>query len=178
MKIEDGLMLQQKDADAMLEYLNKLPVQGRLLEIGTGYGHSAKFFSKAKPHWYIYTVDSFGLHGDGRIYKRFSHEEIIAVENYINDEAIKTNVIQILAHSNNVAWELQVDVLYLDGGHTYECVKADFDNFAIHVKANGYIFLHDFHREDFGVKQLVHELTNSGKWELLFSWKVAIIKRK
>jgi hypothetical protein len=175
-KLEEGLMLQQKDADAMQDCLEKLPDKGcRLLEIGTGLGHSAKFFSQIKPEWFIYTIDSFGLCGDGRIYKEFNATESISkVYHYING----SNITQIVADSNKILWELPISALYLDGGHTYECVKKDFENFSSSVISEGYIFLHDYHRDDFGVKRLVDELVYSGKWELVFNWKVAIIKRK
>ena len=124
-KLEEGLMLQQKDADAMQDFLEKLPEQGRMLEIGTGFGHSAKFFSQVKPKWFIYTVDSFGLCGDKRIYKEFKHDNIVNVKSYIDS----MYVIQIIADSNKLTWELPISTRYLDGGHTYECVRKDLITF-------------------------------------------------
>lgn len=172
-EIPQGQMLQQRDADIMLSFLEKFPDQGRLVEIGTGYGHSASFFSKAKPNWEIYTIDSFGLYGDGRVYVEHDVDKVREVFNTLS----KTNVIQILGNSNNINWKLPVDVVYLDGGHYYDCVKADFDNYSSYLKNDGYIFLHDYHREDFGVKRLVDELCQNG-WELLDHHKVAVITRE
>lgn len=113
----------------------------RLLETGTGYGHSAKFFSDLLPHWKIYTVDAFGLYGDGRIYKEWAHSEVVKVQL----ELIKCrNVIQILGDSASIPWELPLDILYLDADHTYEGVKADYNNYAPHVRPGGFIIFDDY----------------------------------
>lgn len=172
--IPEGQMLQQKDADAMYTSLMTLPEEGRLVEIGTGYGHSANFFSEAKPNWGIYTIDSFGLSGDRRVYEEFNPEEI----DKLFHDFKGTNIIQILGDSNKIHWRLPVDVIYIDGGHYYDCVKADFENYSPYLKDNGYIFFHDYHREDFGVRKFVDELIATGEWVLMFAWKVAIVKRK
>jgi predicted O-methyltransferase YrrM len=131
--------------DEMKEQLKKfiLPMssKGRLLETGTGYAHSAKFFSELKPQWTIYTVDSFGLYGDGRIYGEWKHDEIKEVNECIRD---CKNVIQVLGDSSTVPWELPLDVLYIDADHTYEGCKADFKRYAQHVKPGGLIILDDY----------------------------------
>ncbi len=53
-----------------------------------------------------------------------------------------------------------IDILHIDGLHTYEAVKEDFDNWLPKVKQNGIILLHDVFekKEDFGVYKLWNEL--------------------
>jgi hypothetical protein len=69
-------MLSDEMKEQFKFFLATMPEKGRLLETGTGYGHSAKFFSELKPQWTIYTVDGFGLYGDGRIYAEWDHEAV------------------------------------------------------------------------------------------------------
>ncbi len=53
-----------------------------------------------------------------------------------------------------------IDILHIDGFHTYKAVKHDFDNWSKKVKSDGLIFLHDTHekKSNFGVHLLWAEL--------------------
>ncbi len=53
-----------------------------------------------------------------------------------------------------------IDLLHIDGYHTYEAVKHDFDTWVNKVKPDGIILLHDIfiNREDFGVYKFWDEL--------------------
>jgi hypothetical protein len=53
-----------------------------------------------------------------------------------------------------------IELLHIDGFHTYESVKNDFDSWLPKMQKNGVILLHDIHvrRQDFGVFKLWNEL--------------------
>jgi predicted O-methyltransferase YrrM len=61
--------------------------------------------------------------------------------------------------------ESQFNMILIDGDHSYEGVKADWDNYFPKLKSGGIICLHDTFNNSFGVKQLWEEV----RGQLLFS---------
>lgn len=148
-------MLKQEVADKMRELITPMDVQ-RIVEIGTGWGESAKFFSELKPNAVIYTIDGFGLYGDGRIYSEFNHEAVKKI-----NEGLGKNVIQILGDSSKIPWELPINVLLLDGNHTEVGCLADFFRYHPFVKGGGYIIFDDYNQPNNpnnGVKKVVNDI--------------------
>lgn len=56
-------------------------------------------------------------------------------------------------------WEKPIDLLWIDGNHTYEFVSKDFHGFAPHVVPGGIIILHDRQME--GVAKLISEIDSA-----------------
>jgi len=49
-----------------------------------------------------------------------------------------------------------IDLLFLDGDHSYAGVKHDFENYSKYVKSGGFILLDDYHKSKWpGIKQFV-----------------------
>lgn len=173
------VMLEEAMAHMMTGYLETLPDTGRMVEIGTGWGESALFFALTKPGWTIYTIDGFGMVGDGRIWKEFQSGNILKARSQYGSAP---NIIQILGDSQAMPWELPVDCIYLDGDHRYEGCKRDFDIYSPHLKPGGIIFFDDFYQPNNptnGVQRVVEELcAEDGEWELLFADITAAVKKK
>ena len=76
--------------------------------------------------------------------------------------------------SGNIAHKFgsqSVDIVYIDGLHTYEAVREDIKNYFGKIKLSGFISGHDYSVKFPGVKKAVHELI--GKPDKLFkdsSW--------
>jgi len=69
----------------------------------------------------------------------------------------------------------KLDFLFIDGDHTYEGVKRDFDMYSSLVKKDGFIALHDvvrYHLEDYvDVSRFWRELRERYEhWEFVKSW--------
>ncbi len=171
-----GHMLKEEVENKMRELIT--PMDGcRILEIGTGWGESSDFFSKLKPTWKVYTIDSFGLYGDGRIYKEFGHEKVKII-----NKNLGRNVIQILGDSSKIPWELPIDVLFIDGDHSFDGCYNDFQNFQLFVNQNGLVIFDDYNQPNNphnGVKKAVHEaISNHDKFEIVYEgYYCSILKR-
>lgn len=146
------------NAGAYYDVLVALPKKGSLLEIGTGRGDSALFFSLVKPEWIIYTVDSYKVASDyiGAYDLNYLGGTIVSLKG----QGIR-NILPIIANSFTMPWETMVDVLYIDGDHRYEAIKSDFERFSPFVKKGGVIFMDDYTLKDddyYGVYQYVNEV--------------------
>lgn len=165
------------EAEFMYSFLKDLPKKGRLLELGTGLAHSTVFFSKALPKWTIYTVDAHGAAGKEPLIWHLTKGQVNgkgvqAVYDYLKSHKVN-NVVTIISSFKDLPWELEVDVLYIDGTHYYKDVKEDFDKFSPFLKKDGIIIFDDYN-ENWGVKRLVDELKG---WKIEHTNTTAILKR-
>lgn len=70
------------------------------------------------------------------------------------------------------SWSRPIDLLFIDGDHSYAGVKADWDAFAPHVRPFGFVVFHDtlwdlrpdprYSRADMGVPRFVEDLRREG----------------
>lgn len=172
-------MLKDEVADKLAEFIGPIGDDGpkRFLEIGTGWGESTTFLSELKPQWKLYTIDGFGLYGDGRIYDRIDHEKVAILNACIMRLG---NVIQILGDSSRIPWELPIEGFLIDGDHREPGVRADFLNFAEWVIPGGIVIFDDYTQENYGlngVKTVVDEiLRDNGVNEMsLYKWEPVYI---
>ena len=69
-------------------------------------------------------------------------------------------------------WNEKIDLIFIDGDHSYDGVKADWERFVPHVSQFGVVVFHDtlwdmtsgspLQREDMGVPRFVDELRTAG----------------
>ncbi len=130
-----------------------------VLEIGTANGGTLLLWTRlAKPDAVIVSVDlPGGRFGGGysksraALYRRFSGKEqkLHLLREDSHARATFDNVRQIF-HGN------PVDLLFIDGDHTYEGVKADWEMYSALVRPGGLIVFHDIagNYDDTQVKRL------------------------
>ncbi len=136
-----------------------------IVELGTYKGNSFFSFAQAvkdnKLKTELHCVDTWegdkhaGFYGDElfqgfhKVYKRYYNNNNIKIHKMFFDDALNK-------FKNN-----SIDLLHIDGLHTYDAVKHDFESWLPKVdKRNGIIILHDVCeiRDDFGVYLLWEEL--------------------
>jgi predicted O-methyltransferase YrrM len=140
-----------------------------ITELGTHYG--ASFFSMCqavkdeKLDSKLYAVDTW----KGDKHTGFYDKTVFAEVAKIKNTCYKNLKIQLLRKTFNQAAsnfkEKSIDLLHIDGLHTYKAVRHDFDNWFNKVTENGVIILHDTHekQDDFEVFKLWKELKEKFK---------------
>jgi len=124
------------DMAIMYDKIKDLTEDSVYLEVGVQYGRSLDFVrrnSKAQ----VYGIDITG--------ELFTTVEGTTFIEKPSNEAVKE-------------WKLPIDVLFIDGDHSYEGAKDDWDNFYPFVKSGGWILFHDCDDTSPGVVQLFDEL--------------------
>jgi predicted O-methyltransferase YrrM len=62
---------------------------------------------------------------------------------------LEENVVPIVAASAVVAqaWATPLGMVFIDGGHAYETVRRDYEGWAKHIVAGGYLLIHDIFKD-------------------------------
>ena len=136
----------------------------RVVELGTHYGTSLWAFSQAikdnQLHVELNAVDSW----EGEEHAGFYGEEVFEKVNTIKNKFysdLKINLIRkIFDEAVSDFQDNSVDVLHIDGLHTYEGVKHDFESWLPKMKEKGIVIFHDIEvwEDDFGVHKFWDEL--------------------
>ena len=146
------------------------------VEIGSARGKSACYIGRA-------LVDN----GKGRLYAIDPHaktdwndsnsvDTFQAMQSNMESVGVKAYV-EILRETSERAaqgWSRSIDLIFIDGDHSYEGVKRDWTLFIPHVTPFGLVVFHDtaweidpvswreYAREDMGVPRFVEELRHAG----------------
>jgi len=114
-----------------------------IVELGVDYGHST-FALAAGKYGTIYGIDCF--EGDIQAGYRDTFEIVHEMKNkLINEGLINDNLNFIKGYFSEVAksFNKDIDLLHIDGLHSYEAVKEDFYTWISKTKTNGIILFHD-----------------------------------
>lgn len=135
-----------------------------IVELGTHKGTS--FFSMCQAvkdgqlNCNLYAIDSWEGDKQAGFYDDTIFNEVKEIKNKFY-KPLKIDLIKKYFDDALSKFEdNSIDLLHIDGLHTYEAVKHDFDNWMPKVKKNGIIMFHDIaeKKEDFGVYKLWDEL--------------------
>jgi len=151
---------------------SNVPAAGWIVEVGTFFGRSAYALGMNKPESCLLTViDPFPNIEKDRTYG-YGQEGVVfeyhTVLHYTKD--IK-NLEIFRGHSpmlfSNLKMEPinKINLLFIDGSHTYECVKADLEFWGPMVAEDGIIICDDYYIRE-GVKKATDEYAE--KHDLIF----------
>lgn len=147
-----------------------------LVELGTFKGYSLFSFSQAAKDFNLETrinaIDTW----EGDKHAGFFGEELYHIFQKIKAKYYKG--VNIIIHKKLFDKAIEdfndksIDILHIDGLHTYEAVKHDFNTWLPKVKENGVIMLHDVceKSDDFGVYKLWIELKTKYKNTITFKY--------
>jgi len=144
---------------------------GTIVEIGSAFGWSASAMAQVvKRDVKIHCIDPWTLAPQKQQPNREARFDGMAA-NY-------PNIIKIKSFSENVEWSDEIDLLFIDGNHSYKAVMQDYLKFSPFVRDT--IVFHDYMDERApGVTQAVDELVvPSGLWEYRTEYRLWIGTRK
>jgi len=149
-----------------------------ILEIGTARGGTLFLLTKlSHPNAHIISMDlPGGIHGGGYpssripLYKSFSsYGQKITL---IREDSHK---ISMLNRVKDILKKEKLDILFIDGDHTYEGVKKDFEMYSPLVRKSGLIIFHDIvvHKKELNchVNKFWNEIKENFKFvEIVEDW--------
>jgi len=171
------------EEQALIEYARRVPSPGVIVEIGAEYGRSAAAFASAtldKPTT-IVSVDLFP--GDLLEHHRTN----------LRAAGLLSGTWQVVGDSKTVAFPAEtnagVDLLFIDGDHTYEGALADLVRWTPLVKEGGFLLVHDCacatnptpHYLHFEVTRALYKWFTEiypGQWESIESVDSMLVFRK
>lgn len=127
----------QAERDTLASLAKRVPDQGLIVEIGTLYGGVTAVLAKAQPYAAIITIDDFSWHPE-----TMPINSAMNVLDNLKKEGVD-NVTIVEGDSRVIGknWVRDIDLLWVDGGHSYQFVYSDLFHFGSKSKV---IALHDY----------------------------------
>jgi len=128
------------EPEVISEIICKLPPSPSILEIGTFRGLSAIMMAKARPDVTVLTIDPhIGIESSNLT---SSYEEVIS---NLKKAQVQDRVKHFPISSKDFVPSSPVDILFIDGDHSFAGVSFDYHKFKPFVKKGGFIIFHDYH---------------------------------
>jgi len=145
------------------------------VEIGSARGKSACFIAQAlqeNDKGKLYAIDPHNVNA----WNDVGSEDTFGVMSGNLRKLNLSHRVEIVRKTSTVAaveWNVPIDLLFIDGDHTYEGVRNDWDLFSPHLTKFGVALFHDtiwevaevdeqFRRKNMGVPSFVEELRRAG----------------
>lgn len=131
-------LTQINERELMARLAREVDAGGTILEIGALYGGMTAVLALANPLAYVVTVDDFSWHPADDV----PTSKALVEANMAKLEITNVHVIEDDSREYGKIWgDQKIDLLWIDGGHSYEYVYADLVNFGACAEV---IALHDF----------------------------------
>lgn len=136
-----------------------------IVELGTHYGVSFFAFCQAAKEYsqqsFVYAVDTWAGDEHAGAYENNVYEQVLAHQRG-NYSQISSLLRQTFDEAAAYFADNSVEMLHIDGLHTYEAVKHDYETWLPKLKDGGTILFHDINvrEREFGVWELWRELCN------------------
>jgi predicted O-methyltransferase YrrM len=144
-----------------LEVLYKMSQGKRLcVDLGTAWGYSAFAMSLGAER--VVTIDLFA-HGNKTINGIVANCNASATYDEVKEKLSPyTNIEMVQGLTYELPESCQdVDLIFIDGSHTYPAVRADFNAWWPRVKQGGWFVFHDNNKVHPGTQRLVNDLAQN-----------------
>lgn len=147
----DAISSAWKGHRAFAEWLVARTKASTIVDLGVDHGFSTFVWglSARKHRGCVFGVDMF--EGDQFTGKRNTFDGVMGrVKQHKLEDCVKICRSDFSSLAN--VWTKPIDILHIDGDHTLEAVRGDFQAWSPFVKSDGVILFHDTHVQEFGVK--------------------------
>lgn len=151
---------------------SEVPAGGSIVEIGALYGGMTIVMAHANRNTNITVVDNFS-------WSPITNRPASLAEITRNLEAFDVYA-QVIEGDSRVigkAWVASIDLLWIDGGHSYEYVRADLENFGPHAQV---IALHDWDNPAWpDIRRAVEDyISHHPEWEVSHNVEMVVVLRR
>ncbi len=141
-------------------YTSKLKAGEQYLEVGVQYGKSSASAVFQSPEGIkFYFCDILDQPRPQPPY-----QNLLSREEFFITEGIDKVGTYILGDSKEIArtWDKgELAMIFIDGNHSNEAVKADIEGWYPHLKKGGFMLFHDYDITSFGAQQAIDELVKN-----------------
>lgn len=134
-------------------------VEGEIVEIGSYLGRSTVVLATVRSIW---AIDPH----EGETSKAKVEPTYWAFLDNLEEAGVRDRVMVLRQRSTEVVFEHPIGLLFIDGLHDYESVRADFLHFEPYVQHDGLVAFHDYDQPEpsWGVGKFVDQLLDTGEW--------------
>jgi predicted O-methyltransferase YrrM len=125
-----------------------VPARGTIVEIGSFKGRSTVMLAKVASHYGLGPIVAIDPHNSPILLDHQANPEASSYRDFLNSirtAGVADQVESHVAYSAEVAnsWSRPIRLLWIDGDHSYEGAKEDFDRFFPHLVPGGVVAFHD-----------------------------------
>lgn len=161
----------RKFADWLIRHMKPKQV----VDLGVDFGYSTFVFAKAAREIGAGRITGVDLFlGDEQTGDRDTHQIVLGLVDqfqFDNIEIIKAEFGELASR-----WTRKIDILHIDGLHTYDAVSSDFNNWAKFVRKSGVVLFHDINvpLPGYEVVEFFRELKGGYKLYFMHSFGLGI----
>lgn len=164
--------LQEQEAITLFRYASKLKPPATIVEIGSWKGKSTFCLAQGLRGGRVFAIDPFDASGDPdsmEIYKKQmgSKDLIVQFKDRMRQLQVDHKIEILQGYSTAFKNRFKsIDMLFIDGDHSIEGCKTDFELFARLIVRGGYVLFHDYDpkRTELGPTWVINNLI-AGKSE-------------
>lgn len=165
-----GSGMQQDECLLLCQYASSI-TSGAIVEIGSFQGRSTVLLGLTSQHGHgvpVFAVDPHVEAVDVFGWTVGSDDRAIFLQNLLRFEVTDiVRPISLPSERSCKAWDGEISILWIDGDHTYEATKIDFEGWSRFVPSGGLVLFHDVNDPEIGPFQVIGEILEAGGYREL-----------